>query len=162
MRILVISDSHGMDELVMAVYNHELKNGLDCVLHLGDIGAGYENLKAKINCRMLMVPGNCDYGTTLPQTIVTELGGHKVFMAHGHRYIFGSDTSNLEYAALQNGCDIALFGHTHVPYKCMKDDIFVLNPGSIAIPRQAGYDRTYAIMEIADDGSIKAEFKIWK
>ena len=34
--------------------------------------------------------------------------------------------------------DIVMFGHTHKPYFEQKDGITVLNPGSLAYPRQEG------------------------
>ena len=75
----------------------------------------------------------------------------------------GVDT--LIYNAMENECDIALFGHTHVPF----DDFFegyggpgegvrVLNPGSISLPR--GKNRkSYMIMSFDDSGDYTVELK---
>ena len=39
--------------------------------------------------------------------------------------------------------DIVMFGHTHKPYFEQKDGITVLNPGSLAYPRQEGRKGSY-------------------
>lgn len=45
--------------------------------------------------------------------------------------------------ALEYGYDVVMYGHTHVPYIEIGDDVTILNPGSISYPRQAGRKPTF-------------------
>ena len=66
----------------------------------------------------------------------------------------------LRFAALENDCDIAMYGHTHVPYlEEDPDDVTILNPGSISKPRQADHRYTYMVMEIDDEDEVTYELR---
>ena len=70
----------------------------------------------------------------------------------------------LRFAALENDCDIAMYGHTHVPYleednSLGTDDVTILNPGSISKPRQADHRYTYMVMEIDDEDEVTYELR---
>ena len=54
------------------------------------------------------------------------------------------------------GFDIAMFGHTHRPYFEDRENVIILNPGSISYPRQDGRKPSYMIMELDKKG--KAHF----
>ena len=54
--------------------------------------------------------------------------------------------------------DIVMYGHTHKPYLDIREDITVLNPGSLAYPRQFPRDPSYMVMEI--DGCGEAHYTI--
>lgn len=60
----------------------------------------------------------------------------------------------LKQYALENGIDIAMYGHTHRPYIEIDEDITILNPGSLSYPRQEGRKPTFLLMEIDDMGEI--------
>ena len=68
--------------------------------------------------------------------------GHKLFMSHGH--IYGPD----HLPVLEEG-DLFLSGHTHIPAAGQKDGIWLLNPGSISLPKQ-NHPRSYGILN--EDG----------
>jgi len=65
-----------------------------------------------------------------------EAAGHRIFLTHGHMYGVRFTTKPLCDAAVQSGCDIAVYGHTHVA-EISPGRITVLNPGSVARPRDA-------------------------
>ena len=48
--------------------------------------------------------------------------------------------------------DIVMFGHTHRPYLKKFGDITVLNPGSLAFPRQEGRKGSFMILEMDENG----------
>ena len=52
--------------------------------------------------------------------------------------------------AKENNCDIALFGHTHIPKTVYEDGIHLVNPGSCSRAREGG--PTYAVIDITDKG----------
>ncbi len=53
-------------------------------------------------------------------------------------------------AARENGADILVYGHTHVPEIRQDGGILVLNPGSLTFPRQRGFRPTFIILNIDD------------
>ena len=83
-----------------------------------------------------------------------ELECHKIFATHGHAYGVEWGIERLSYAALEEGCDIAMYGHTNVPEIIQGDDITVINPGSISRPRQMNHKPSYILMELLDNGEV--------
>ena len=47
--------------------------------------------------------------------------------------------------------DICIFGHTHRPTLFKKNNVTMMNPGSIAYPRQIGKKPTYGLIEIDEN-----------
>jgi len=79
-------------------------------------------------------------------------------LTHGHRYGVYYGTSQIKEAAKARQAHIVMFGHTHIPLIDLMDDIWAINPGSIALPRQRGRIPSYIIMDIDREG--KAHFTI--
>ena len=82
MRILVLSDSHGcvepMEQCVERVQPQ-------VILHLGDCVRDAQRLEERYpDIPLLGVPGNCDYGGLDQPERLTELGGVRILMMHGH------------------------------------------------------------------------------
>ena len=97
---------------------------------------------------------------SLEDELCFDVCGHRIFLAHGHRYGVHGGTWRIVEAAKELGADIAVYGHTHVPDYGKEEGVLVINPGSIAKPRQQGWRKTYAVMTIDDrDGTVDVEFK---
>ena len=94
--------------------------------------------------------------------IVTEFGGKKIGLCHGHRYLNYNGVDGLRYWALEQKVDIAMFGHTHVPFLDQDSSPVLLNPGSISRPRQERKIPTYTVMTISEDGEIGFEMCEYK
>ena len=75
-----------------------------------------------------------------------EAAGHRIFLTHGHMYGVRFTTKMLCDAAGESGCDIAVYGHTHVA-EISTGHITVLNPGSVARPRDA-MQGSFLVMEL--------------
>ena len=103
-----------------------------------------------------MVRGNNDFFSDLPREEEIDIGGYKAFITHGHPYYVSLDSEYIREEGAARKVDIVMFGHTHKPYFEQKDGITVLNPGSLAYPRQEGGKGSYMIMEIDQEG--KAHF----
>ena len=187
-RILVVSDSHGRDENVYKAM--EQAGEFDNFIHLGDVGTGYREMQNRAGGRGYIVRGNCDYDYELQTEVRPYFGPHKIFATHGHMYGVSGGLNVLRFKALSAGCNIALYGHTHVPVisapeidtplvagaKCKngentlliyegsltESDVIIINPGSVSLPRQEGILRTYAILELGEDKSVKCEIKVLK
>ena len=161
LRILIMSDSHGRNEnveLAIAQVREEIGE-FQMLIHLGDVGDARE-LESLAGVPCDIVRGNTDYDAKLLNANVIEAGGHRIFATHGHLYQVDMRLDLLRFAALENDCDIAMYGHTHVPYlEEDPDDVTILNPGSISKPRQADHRYTYMVMEIDDEDEVTYELR---
>ena len=166
MKILIISDSHGRSDLL---YRVSLLENPDMVIHLGDLEDSVDSVASKLGSPKIpctFIRGNCDFRSQgeLQDWAVFTLKGHRFFCTHGHIVNVNYGLDRLVYTALDNNCDIALFGHTHVPFDGFEDNAFgspkihVLNPGSIARPRGSS-EKTYMIMNLKDDGAYEVKLK---
>ena len=158
MKILVVSDTHGSaDGFKRAV---ELEHP-DQIFHLGDIIGQSELFEEISGVPVYGVKGNCDsFLSDLPEDLVIDIGRHRAYLVHGHRHDVRYSPEMLVAAAKTEMADVALYGHTHMPdhipsYK----GVTVVNPGSLTQPRQAGGKRTYAVIEVGDDGEISISMK---
>ena len=161
LRILIMSDSHGRNEnveLAIAQVREEIGE-FQMLIHLGDVGDARE-IESLAGVPCYIVRGNTDYDAKLLNANVIEASGHRIFATHGHLYQVDMRLDLLRFAALENDCDIAMYGHTHVPYlEEDTDDVTILNPGSISKPRQADHRYTYMVMEIDDEDEVTYELR---
>lgn len=158
MKILVVSDSHGNFDNVRQAIGKEAP--IDMLIHAGDVeGDLVRELGSKRDYDLHVVSGNMDWGE-YPEEEVIDLGKHKIYLTHGHHHGVAYNRNALVEDARENGCDIAIFGHTHVPFLDTIDGVLVLNPGSVSRPRQEGRKRTYAVMTIDGRGNVKVRHKV--
>ncbi|MBR3366464.1 MAG: metallophosphoesterase [Lachnospiraceae bacterium] len=159
MKILVISDTHGQHALLRRAIGQEAP--IDILVHAGDIeGSLREILGTKREYAVYAVAGNMDWLQEYPDSLTFEAGGHRFYVAHGHRHGVHSSKARLLEAAKEAGADVAVFGHTHIPYLEEYDDVILLNPGSAAKPRQNGWQKTYAVIEIPEGDASGEEMTI--
>lgn len=154
MRILVLSDSHGcvepMEQCVERVQPQ-------VILHLGDCVRDAQRLEERYpQIPLLGVPGNCDYGGLDQPERLTELGGVRILMMHGHTRRVKSGPMAAIYAARECGADILLFGHTHQPVVDRSGDFWVMNPGGIG----PSVRRTYGVITLEDGKVDCAAFRL--
>ena len=154
-KILVISDTHGrtdnLDKILPRV------KPLDQLIHLGDVGRDIDYIEVVAECACCFVAGNNDFYSDLPKERVIKLNGVSIFLTHGHYYYVNARKDFVRSAAVQRGAQIALFGHTHVPYLEEENGILVANPGSLSLPRQAEHIPTYMLLYIDEIGKIRVE-----
>jgi putative phosphoesterase len=122
-------------------------------IHLGDGEVEFNRLKIDYpQLKMYHVAGNCDYDSLHPNDLILGADYNvKIFATHGHRYYVKYSMEAIEAAARENGCQIALFGHTHVSYNSYQNGLYVMNPGSISCPRD-GQKPSYGIVEVTKSG----------
>ncbi len=145
MRILVLSDSHGnVDAMVRCVERSQP----DAILHLGDCLNDAEALHRQYPAiPMQTVPGNCDWGALEQPEVLTEYGGVRILMMHGHTRHVKNGTMSAVCAAREVGARILLFGHTHRPLVDHDGSLWVMNPGSVG----RGLPATYGVITITKD-----------
>ena len=145
MKILVISDTHDRREPMELLLSTKDAKDADWIIHCGDIGYDDDWLRNAFYGAVTIVSGNCDFGSDLPRETVVERDGTQFFITHGHRYLMGG-LDRLGYRAEELGCSVVLFGHTHSPLVTEEGGILFVNPGSLALPRQANRRKTYAVI----------------
>ncbi len=150
MKILIISDTHGRHDYLETVLEYE--KPLDLLIHLGDAQGHEDYIEVIAECPVEVVAGNNDFYSSLPGERELKIGKYKVFLTHGHYYYVNAGTRRIRQEAEERGMDIVMFGHTHHPLIEEADGITVLNPGSIAYPRQEGRRPSYILMDLDEDG----------
>lgn len=154
MTITVVSDTHGDFETLYEIVSRN--EGSDLFIHLGDGEREFYDVRSAFYDKaFIFIKGNNDWEDH-PQVLVTELGGLKFYMCHGHRFDRLNLKEYLSATASVNGCKAALFGHTHIPFNETVNGILLFNPGSTSLPR-GGNLPTYGNIDIDPSGNISAE-----
>ena len=161
MKVLIISDTHRMDDRVLRVMEQEAP--VDMIIHAGDAEGSEDYFEAIAGMPSLYVSGNNDYSSLAPRTLVFPIGSRKALLTHGHLYQVSRSTAILEAEAEKRGCQIAIYGHTHYPEMHRTEGgLLVMNPGSLAYPRQQGYRPSYIVLTINDKDEVSAEIRYLK
>ena len=180
MKWMIASDIHGSAFFCEKLIDAAERENAERILLLGDIlyhgprndlPEGYAPKKViemlnGIKEKLLCVRGNCD--TEVDQMVlgfpiladyaILYLGGHRVYITHGHN--FGENNP----PQMRDG-DILMNGHTHVPACRNKDNFLYINPGSVSIPKENsvhGYmtweDGTFYWKDL--DGTVVSTYKL--
>lgn len=164
MKWLIASDIHGSafycKKLVKAFEDEKADRMLllgDILYHgpRNDLPRDYDpkSVIAMLNeiaDRIVCVRGNCDgevddmvlnFPVLAEYAIISDssLDKNIIFATHGHHF-------NAQNLPKLNKNDILLHGHTHVPCFMSVDGLWVINPGSVSIPKN-GSDNSYMIFE---------------
>ena len=138
MKIVVILDTHGNKSgLENIILKHQ---DADLFLHLGDGAKEFFQIKSKYpNISMEIVRGNCDFEYDfLPEEKTFSAGAHKILASHGYKYNVKSGLDDYIQAARKKSADIIVYGHTHKKLTKIENDLYIMNPGSLARPRIGG------------------------
>lgn len=152
MKILVMSDSHGRRDLVQKCI--EQHPDVEAVMFLGDVLYDIKGMDTTFpDKQFFCVKGNCDAGSKEPAERLVTLQGTGILLTHGHAHGVKYGVNALIGYSRRIGAKIALFGHTHVAYNSYHDGIYVLNPGSLAYPRDCSKP-SYGLIEITPQGIL--------
>lgn len=160
MDFLIVSDSHGSSYEIVRAWDRQVKRP-DYLIHCGDGASDLSGWENEENLRIVRVRGNCDFflgkESDVPRETILECEGHRILITHGHLHSVKSGYSRLIADAVSEGCDIALFGHTHDPYgECISEGeevggvilprpFYLFNPGSI------GGDGSFGTLHLTGD-----------
>lgn len=149
MKLLILSDSHGMLQYMCDAVE---KVHPDYVIHLGDHDRDAEELSRFYpQLPVVSVCGNCDRLSDAPATRTAVYMGKHFFICHGHTLGVKSGLLRAVYTAQEAGADVLLYGHTHIPFHDETDGLTVLNPGACGDKNYFGKP-TYGVIEITPDG----------
>ena len=160
-KIIAVSDSHGSSLNLIKLF--KLHPDADCFIHLGDGAREFDSLCRRNSVIGYSMLGNCDMPFACPRAesphSVYTIGEKRFFMTHGHLYSVKSSRDVLISRAREicPEVDIILYGHTHVaenryisPESENDKGIYLINPGSISLPRDT---RTPSYALIVIEGS---------
>jgi len=119
---------------------------VEVLFHAGDYLRDVRSLILRHNIPIIGVAGNCDYPRH-PEEEIVELFGQRFFVTHGHTLGVKSGRRSLVRAARRAKCDVAIYGHTHVPALFMENGILFVNPGSTSQGR-SGTPPSCAVLTI--------------
>jgi uncharacterized protein len=119
LRIGVISDTHGLmrPEALAAL------QGVDAILHAGDIGGDHVIEALRAIAPVTFVRGNNDDSDGY-DIVRATIGGLRILLTHIYRP-----------ELLQQEADVIVFGHSHRPHNEVIDGVLLFNPAS-AGPRR--------------------------
>lgn len=153
MKIGVMSDSHGQISKVKQAVKQV--GPVDGWFHLGDLSQDGFELAQLVHVPVKVVQGNCDGKTDALVDEFVAWGGKKFWLTHGHRYGVKYDLNDLVEWANHYGVDAVLYGHTHEAYAKETKGIWVINPGSLYLPRWN--KPSVALIEIDETGQMKVK-----
>lgn len=141
MRIGLISDTHKLLRPEAA----KLLEGVDLIIHAGDIGApGVIDSLAKI-APVHAVRGNVDrdaWAAAFSADEVVQAGGKTIYVLH--------DLGDLALDPCAAEFDVVVSGHSHQPRIETREGVLYVNPGS-AGPRRFKLPIALATLHIHDD-----------
>ena len=150
MKILVISDTHQNQEMILSILSLCESTEFDEILHLGD---DYQDAQPLIDAgfNVTRVPG------TWTKEYLNKYIDNRVFENREGWRLFLSHTPEADYKDLvddpdpqkvveKGDCDLFLHGHTHKPEIIENGKVVICNPGHLKSLTDRGYPATYAIL----------------
>ena len=160
MKILFISDIHGITKNLDKIRVLENNNNYDKIVNLGDsyycglsiqgtlevnpsaVKAFLTGIKDKLIC----LRGNCDADVDIEksqfpmyESILLNVDGLDLHCTHGHIHNINKNTNLPESTIL-------IYGHHHIPYIKEEQNSTYICVGSVSLPRDE-YGATYTIYE---------------
>ena len=123
MKICVASDNHWQMEPLKKILR--VCYDADYYFLLGD-----SEFTADAILPFVSVRGNNDIFDDYPIERIVEIEGFRFYMSHGHYHQIHLGLAGLKRSAIENRCNVVLFGHTHRYLDEQEDGIRFLNPGS--------------------------------
>jgi putative phosphoesterase len=157
MRIGIVSDTHGRLRTVEGVQRLLRAEGVECVLHCGDIDDA-DTVRLFRDLPAHFVFGNCDddrtglrqamdeIGASLHESFGSlELGGRKIAWTHG------DDWRRLQVLEHSGAFDFLFYGHTHQAEEHRTGPTRVINPGAL----QRARVKTFVVLDLGS-GELKS------
>lgn len=147
MKILCVSDTHMYNDIFEGITKRY--PDMDYYLHCGDSSLPVDSPLLK---KYYVVKGNHDMDD-FPLEIRLRIYSYSCLLIHGHYHEVYQHGIFKEYDILasymkEHNIQLCFHGHTHIPTVFRKDNLCIINPGSVMMNRaNYGYG-TYAIITI--------------
>lgn len=154
--VLVFGDTHRNLAALATIEEIIRTSQPELFVHTGDNFTDFELLSRLTGAPGYGVRGNCDspFALAAPESIIFEYQGLKFLLTHGHKYGAKYSTDQLVRRGQELGVAAVIFGHSHVQFAKKIDGIWLVNPGSIPLPRRGSPG--YARLEVKT-GQIQVE-----
>lgn len=155
MKLLFISDIHGVTTNLKLIDKLMEDKNIDKLICLGDLYSSYGNMYDtndeevskflfKYSSRLICMKGNCDSELDVfnspflinPGIHLLNVDNHDIYITHGNTY---------SYSKGFDKTGILIYGHEHTPYIRSENGTIYICVGSISLPRNN--IATYAIYE---------------
>ena len=164
MNIFITGDTHGDLSNVLEMY-HALTSekelpgiphvdSFNCLIHTGDYKKDAFELGKRLGLEVYSAFGNCDDYWS-PDFDVLDTDAGSIVVTHGHIEDVNSTHDRLYELAEDQGCNVIVYGHTHIPVFTEENGYTVINPGSPSRPLD-GTLGSCAILT-ADENGYKGE-----
>jgi len=140
----VISDTHGLVRPEVL----EIFNGVDLIIHAGDIGGRAVLETLETIAPVMAVRGNNDresWSDHIPHSQVIEHGSSLIYVLH--------ELAHLDHDPAVANFSVVIYGHSHRPLIETKKGVLYLNPGS-AGPRRFSLPIAIAKLHITQVGLV--------
>lgn len=155
MKLVIVSDSHGDEQILQTLVDH-YEGQVDALIHCGDSELSWAD---PLRQHFQIVQGNMDFDQEFSLMVTTTIASKKILVVHGHRYGVNFDLEQLDLLAQEQQADLVFYGHTHQLACEMNHNRLFLNPGSISQPRGrfVSLRGTYAVVEV-EANQIKVQY----
>lgn len=153
MKIGVLSDTHGhLDPQIREIFQ-----GVNHILHAGDIGLPWLILELEELAPVTAVTGNADAGLEYKETEIIELEGRK-FLLH-HELALPTPGEKIKRKIIRENPDVVVFGHTHQRHCEKIANTLYFNPG-YAGKRRFKLPRSVAILHNEPEEILAEYFEL--
>lgn len=156
MKIGVISDTHIRSSAkLLPNIIHEVFEGVDMILHAGDILIEEVIIELETIAPVYAVAGNNDGYDMLDKyrtKKIIEVNGKRIGLTHGSSRGRTYMNAYAEFAGEKLDC--VVYGHSHKPHSEVIDGVLFFNPGS---PTSRRFEPRYSLGILYVDKDIKGE-----
>ena len=155
--LLAFGDSHRSQVALELIAEIILRDRPKFFVHTGDNYSDYKHTKKQTKMQGFGVRGNCDLGLIpgAPEELILDYQNKRILLTHGHTLGVKHSYRGLVERAEQVAAVAVIFGHTHVQFAEQQEGIWLVNPGSISLPR-GGSPPGYACLEVVA-GELEVE-----
>lgn len=145
----LVSDSHGRFNCLSRMA--DTAPDVAAWIHCGDYCDDGEDLAIYTGVPVYAVLGNNDYMTRTndPECRVVTVAGVRIAAIHGCQWYGNKRLEKLIELGQRENAALVAFGHTHRRFLKKEGSLWIVNPGSIGLPRD-NRNGTYAIVTIED------------
>lgn len=157
--LLIFGDSHRSALALELITEILLRERPEFFVHTGDNYSDFKQIKKQTKITGYGVRGNCDGGIILgvSEELVLKFHSKRILLTHGHTLGVKHSHRRLVERAQTLSVDAVVFGHTHVQFAQQQEGIWLVNPGSISLPR-GGSQPGYAVLNV-QAGEIQVELR---